>query len=511
MELQRTTKERVRPSGAAPPWDGAHQRRPYPDRRLVGERRQNDRRATTVATDDPMNMYLRDMGDLRLLSQEEELGLAHMLEEGERRVQAAVLRLTLGMSALEDLTRDLERGAVRITHILKGLPEQEGEETARAQEEFLERVREAARISEKRDHLFACLRGCENEGSFCGELVESILQCGRDIAALFGHYRMHARGILALADTVDELFRKFNQVRVAARQRELMNAELEGDGTAEADAADRRISLELAESVGVTWPALVEIRQESETGRALVKQARDVLVHANLRLVVSVARKYLQRGLPLTDLIQEGNMGLLKAVERYDHSRGFRFSTYATWWIRQAIHRAVADHGRTIRLPVHVLETINRMFRTSREFQQVEQREPTVEELAEKLEISPDAVAATLKTAQDAISLDAPVDDEESAMLGDFIESSAYPDPQELSMQESLKRCLARVMATLTPREEQVLRMRYGIELETDYTLEEVGRRFSVTRERIRQIEVQALNKLRHPSRSVELQESYFE
>ena len=277
------------------------------------------------------------------------------------------------------------------------------------------------------------------------------------------------------------------------------------------DELDRRISLELAESIGVTWAAFGEVQQEIETGREMAKQAKDMLVQSNLRLVVSVARKYLQRGLPMPDLIQEGNMGLLKAVDRYDYSRGFRFSTYATWWIRQAIHRAVADHGRTIRLPVHVLELINRMFRAIREFQQAEQREPTVEELAKRLELPEKTVASTLKTAQDAISLDAPIDDEESAMLGDFIESNAYPDPQEFSMAESFKRCLGKVMRTLTPREEQVLRMRYGIELESDYTLEEVGRCFSVTRERIRQIEVQALNKLRHPSRSSELQESFLE
>ena len=490
-------------------WDGRERRRlPY-DRRTGEERRQGDRRGLG-ASDDPMNLYLRDMGDLRLLSQEEELGLARMMEEGERRIQAAVLRLTLGMTALEDLAAHLLRGSVRITAVLKGLPEQENEETARAQEEFLARIREARRIADRRGGLFAELNKGDAESADGRRLMDDILDCGREIAELFAGYRMRAEDLLAASDAVLEIGGKFARVRVAAQQRELLAAARRPDhGDVDLEALDRRISRELAGSVGVTWPVFTELRQEVETGRSMAREARNVLVHANLRLVVSVARKYLQRGLPLTDLIQEGNLGLLKAVERYDYSRGFRFSTYATWWIRQAIHRAVADHGRTIRLPVHVLESINRLYRAAREFQQTEQREPTVQELARRVNLPLDTVAATLKTAQDAISLDAPVDDEENAMLGDFIESHAYPDPEDISMQESLKRCLARVMGTLSPREEQVLRMRYGIELETDYTLEEVGRRFRVTRERIRQIEMQALNKLRHPSRSGELQESY--
>ncbi len=511
----------VQPQGnrraAAPVWDGVERRRSTTDRRLGGDRRQSDRRGLG-SSDDPMNLYLRDMGDLHLLSQEEELGLAHMMEEGERRIQFAILRLTLGVTALEDLAADLKKGAVRIGHVLKGLPEAEGDEggeNIQAQQELLARIEEARLLAQRRSALFAVMEAAEEDSERQQTLLEDILASGRAIADLFAPYRLRAQGLLAVADAVREIGLKFSKVRIAARQRELLAAaralDQEHGAFPDGEALERRISLELAASIGVTWPVFLELQQEIESGREMAKQAKDMLVQANLRLVVSVARKYLQRGLPLTDLIQEGNMGLLKAVERYDHSRGFRFSTYATWWIRQAIHRAVADHGRTIRLPVHVLELINRMFRSSREFQQEQQREPSVEELAGRLGLAVTTVATTLKTAQDAISLDAPIDDEESALLGDFIESNAYPDPQEFSMAESLKRCLTRVMRTLTPREEQVLRMRYGIELDTDYTLEEVGRCFSVTRERIRQIEVQALNKLRHPSRSGDLQASYLE
>lgn len=500
--------------GAAPLWDGIERRRVQYDRRISSDRRQGDRRGLG-GSDDPMNLYLRDMGDLNLLSQEEELGLARMVEEGEKRIQTAILRLTLGVTALEDLAADIERGAVKITTILKGLPDNEGDEITLAQEDLLARIQDARDLSQERAQLFVGLKKTTEDSEEQQKVVDEILSLGQAIAALFDPYRLRAQGLLNVADAVKEIGLKFAKVRIAAQQRELLAAARklgQANGSLpDVNTLDRRISLELAETVGVTWPAFTEVQQEIEMGREMAKQAKDMLVQANLRLVVSVARKYLQRGLPLTDLIQEGNMGLLKAVDRYDYSRGFRFSTYATWWIRQSIHRAVADHGRTIRLPVHLLEMINRMFRMSREFQQSEQREPTVEELAQRLELPVETVAATLKTAQDAISLDAPIDDEESAMLGDFIQSNAYPDPQELSMAESLKRCLAKVMRTLTPREEQVLRMRYGIELETDYTLEEVGRCFSVTRERIRQIEVQALNKLRHPSRSSELQESYLE
>lgn len=229
------------------------------------------------------------------------------------------------------------------------------------------------------------------------------------------------------------------------------------------------------------------------------------LVLSHLRFVIHVARGYSGYGLPQADLIQEGNIGLMKAVEKYDYTRGYKFSTYATWWIRQAITRGIADQGRTIRLPVHMIETINRMLRFSRDFQRIESREPTPEELAEQLGTDVEKVQMALKTAKDAISLDAPVGEEEDSLLSDFVEDHAHPDPQEISITQSLKQCLCKVMDSLSPREAKVLRMRYGIEVGCDHTLEEVGQCFSVTRERIRQIEAQAIQKLRHPSRSEEL------
>jgi RNA polymerase sigma factor (sigma-70 family) len=252
-------------------------------------------------------------------------------------------------------------------------------------------------------------------------------------------------------------------------------------------------------STQLAFPVLQQLAADLSSGK-------ETLVRANLRLVISVSKKFMNRGMQLPDLIQEGNIGLMKAVEKYDYKRGFKFSTYATWWIRQAVTRGIADQGRTIRLPVHMIETINRMLRFAKDFQRIESREPTPDEMAAQLGTEVEKVRIALKTAKDAISLDAPVNDEEDTMLSDFIENHAHPDPQDNSITESLKRCLCKVMGSLTPREEKVLRMRYGIEISCDHTLEEVGQCFAVTRERIRQIEAQALKKLRHPARSQELQ-----
>lgn len=486
------------------------ERRSSMDRRLVDDRRGGDRRGLGSSID-PMNIYLREMGNQQLLSHEEEMELARMVEEGETRIQSAMLRLTLGITALNDLAENLLRGNLRINSVIRGLADNDEHELTTARDAFVDQVEKANELDGKRRELFVELKKVAGNAGREEQLVDEILAVGKAISNLFQGYRLCSKGILSVADAVKELGQKFNKVRVVARQQKLLLAARQhqlatGEGDVTPEEVEQRVTLELAETIGISWPAFMEVLQDIELGREMAKQAKETLVRANLRLVISVSKKFMNRGMQLPDLIQEGNIGLMKAVEKYDYKRGYKFSTYATWWIRQAVSRGIADQGRTIRLPVHMIETINRMLRFSKDFQRIESREPTAEEMAAQLGTEVEKVQVALKTAKDAISLDAPVNDEEDTLLSDFIEDHAHPDPQEQSITESLKRCLCKVMGSLTPREEKVLRMRYGIEIACDHTLEEVGQCFAVTRERIRQIEAQALKKLRHPARSHELQ-----
>jgi len=480
----------------------------FVDSRRGVERRQNNDRRGQGQSIDPMNIYLREMGNLTLLKHEEEVELARLVEEGEKKVQKAILRTTLGVSTLKDLAEYLTAGKIRINTVLKGLSENDAKFYNKIKEEFISDVEKAVILDEKRQKRFdELINKSKKEKS--DNLVTEIIDFGLEIAELFDKYRLYGKGIFSVADAVMELSNKFTRVLVKAQQREqlaVMREESEGsDDHLNQKEIETRISLELARSIGVSFKVFNEIVSNIEIGRETAKQAKEALIRANLRLVISVSKKFLNRGLQLPDLIQEGNIGLMKAVEKYDYKRGYKFSTYATWWIRQSITRGIADQGRTIRLPVHMIETINRMLCFSKDFTRLESREPTPEEMAEQLGTEVDKVRIALKIAKDAISLDAPVGDEEDTMLSDFIEDHVHPDPQEASMTESLKRCLCQVMSSLTPREEKVLRMRYGIDVGFDYTLEEVGRCFEVTRERIRQIEAQAIKKLRHPTRSGDL------
>jgi RNA polymerase primary sigma factor len=453
---------------------------------------------------DPMNIYLREMGELDLLSYHEEIQLAKKIEEGENRVQNAVLQLTVGLEVLNTLKFGLQQGSLRIGSVLNGVSENDESGLAVIREAFIVAVDRANQLDQQRAVLFRKLR--EQQGSSEDEerLTDGIRHFGLEIAAMFRQWRVSFRSLLPVVKAVEEFNGKFREVRIRAR-REALLASRNGHGIPEdhhIDELERQISLDLAETVGMDCRSFNSLFTEVKIGRLMAKQAKESLVRANLRLVISISKKFLNRGMALPDLIQEGNIGLMKAVEKYDHSRGYKFSTYATWWIRQAINRGIADQGRTIRLPVHMIEAINRMLRLTREFQRNESREPTPEELADQLNTDVDYINAALKTARDAISLDAPVGDEEDTLLSDFIIDEANPDPQESSISESLRRCLAKVLDELTEREAQVLRLRYGIEVACDHTLEEVGQCFAVTRERIRQIESQAIKKLRHPNRS---------
>lgn len=473
-------------------------------RRKEDRRSGADRRHTSSSID-PMNIYLKEMGNLSLLTHEEEVSLAQLVEHGEMRVQRAVLSLRPGFEMLNDLAQGLTGEKIRIGSVLKGLSENDDKALAQIQVNFLKTVEKANKLNDKSQDLCLQLNKVIDDPKKRAKLMKDITKTSLAIPDLFKEYHFCSKGLFSVADAIKELGLKFSKAKVSALQREKQDGGPDDQFAHDPEVIERRIALELAESIGVGSEVLSDLLLDMELGREEAKQGRESLVRANLRLVISVSKKFLNRGLQLPDLIQEGNIGLMKAVEKYDYKRGYKFSTYATWWIRQAITRGIADQGRTIRLPVHMIETINRMLRFSRDFVQVESREPTPEEMADQLGTDVEKVHIALKTAKDAISLDAPVGDEEDTMLSDFVEDHVHPDPQEASISESLKRCLCKVMSSLTPREEKVLRMRYGIEVRCDHTLEEVGKCFAVTRERIRQIEAQAISKLRHPTRSSEL------